>query len=84
LQQILPSLINELAKKGVICASIKVRLKPAPPTWEIKPREGRQASQKPMGFNTVARASWESLLDKLAPDSDLHKAVKRLLQNKPK
>ncbi len=84
LQQILPSLINELAKKGVICTSIKVRLKPAPPTWEIKPQEGRQTSQKPTGFNAVARASWESLLEKLAPDSDLRKAVERLLQTKPK
>ncbi|AKD24509.1 hypothetical protein CL55_00001760 [Polynucleobacter duraquae] len=84
LQQVLPSLINELAKKGVVCTSIKVRLKPAPSAWEIKPRDGRQASQKPTGFNAVARASWESLLDKLAPDSDLHQAVKRLLQSKPK
>jgi hypothetical protein len=84
LQQVLPSLINELAKKGVVCTSIKVRLKPAPSTWEIKPREGLQASQKPRGFNAVARASWESLLNKLAPDSDLHKAVERLLQSKPK
>jgi len=84
LQQVLPSLINELDKKGVVCASIKVRLKPAPPTWEIKPREGLQATQKPRGFNAVARASWESLLDKLAPDSELHKAVERLLQSKPK
>ena len=84
LQQVLPSLINELAKKGVICTSIKVRLKPAPPTWEIKPQEGRQTSQKPTGFNAVARASWESLLEKLAPDSDLRKAVERLLQTKPK
>ena len=84
LQQVLPSLINELDKKGVICTSIKVRLKPAPPTWEIKPREGRDSSQKPAGFNAVARASWESLLEKLAPDSDLRKAVERLLQSKPK
>jgi hypothetical protein len=83
LQQVLPSLINELGKKGVICASIKVRLRPAPPTWEVKPREGRQTSQKPTGFNSVARASWESLLEKLAPDSDLRKAVERLLQSKP-
>jgi hypothetical protein len=84
LQQILPSLINELAKKEVICSSIKVRLKPAPPTWEIKPREGHQASQKPAGFNAVAKASWESLLEKLEPDSELRKAVERLLQSKPK
>jgi hypothetical protein len=84
LQQVLPSLINELAKKGVNCASIKVRLKPALPTWEIKHREGLQANQIPRGFNAVARASWESLLDKLAPDSELRKAVERLLQSKPK
>lgn len=84
LQQVLPSIINELAKKGVICSSMKVRLRPAPSTWEIKPREGRDASQKPTGFNAAARASWESLLEKLAPDSDLRKAVERLLQSKPK
>ena len=84
LQQVLPSLINELAKKGVICSSIKVRLKPAPLTWEIKPREGQKIVQKPKGFNAVARASWESLVQKLAPDSDLRKAVEHLLQNKPK
>jgi hypothetical protein len=84
LQQVLPSLINELAKKGVICSSIKVRLKPAPLTWEIKPREEQKIVQKPKGFNAVARASWESLVQKLAPDSDLRKAVEHLLQNKPK
>ncbi|WP_255532895.1 hypothetical protein [Polynucleobacter sp. CS-Odin-A6] len=84
LQQVLPSLINGLAKNGVVCSVIKVRLKPAPTTWDIKPREGRQATEKARGFNAVARASWESLVDKLAPDSDLRKAVERLLQNKPK
>jgi hypothetical protein len=84
LQQILPSLINELAKKGVICTSIKVRLKPAPLAWEIKPRQSHQSRPKSKGFNAVARASWESLVEKLAPDSDLRKAVERLLQSKPK
>lgn len=84
LQQVIPSLINELAKKGVICTAIKVRLKPAPAAWEIKPREDREATEKAKGFNAVARASWESLVDRLAPDSDLRKAVERLLQNKPK
>jgi hypothetical protein len=84
LQQVLPTLINELAKKGVVCASIKVRLRPAPATWEIKSRGERPASERSKGFNAVARASWESLLDKLAPDSELRKAVERLLQSKPK
>ena len=84
LQQVLPTLINELAKKGVVCTSIKVRLKPAPATWEIKSREERPSGEKSKGFNAVARASWESLLDKLAPDSELRKAVERLLQSKPK
>jgi hypothetical protein len=84
LQQVIPSLIKELSKNGVACTSIKVRLRPKPPTWEVKPREDRQFSQKPKGLNPVARASWESLLEKLAPDSELRKAVERLLQNKPK
>ena len=83
LQQVLPSLINELAKKGYACSAIKVRLKPATPTWEVKPRDGDKNS-RPRGFNQVARSSWEGLLDKLAPDSDLRKAVEQLLQSKPK
>ncbi|CAM3737784.1 hypothetical protein [Polynucleobacter antarcticus] len=84
LQQVLPSLINELSKKGVICLSIKVRIKPAPPHWEIKARTGLQTERKPQGFNPVARASWESLLEKLDPDSDLREAVEKLLKNKAK
>ena len=83
LQQVLPSLINELDKKGYACSAIKVRLKPATPTWEVKPRD-RDKNSRPRGFNQVARSSWEGLLDKLAPDSDLRKAVERLLQSKPK
>ena len=83
LQQVLPSLINELSKKGYVCSAIKVRLKPTSPAWEVKPRDGEKNS-RPRGFNQVARASWEGLLDKLAPDSDLRKAVERLLQGKPK
>lgn len=84
LQQVLPSLINELAKKGVICSSIKVRLKPSAPMWNIKPGAGLKQTSKPPVFNEVARHSWEDLLNKLAPDSELRKAVERLLQNRRK
>jgi hypothetical protein len=84
LQQILPSLINELEKNGVVCAAIKVRIKPASAPWEIKPRINQQIGNKPTGLNSVAKASWESLLEKLAPDSELRKAVERLLRNNPK
>jgi hypothetical protein len=83
LQQVLPSLINELDKKGYACSAIKVRLKPASSAWEVKPRDDDK-NPKPRGFNQVARNSWEGLLDKLAPDSDLRKAVEQLLQSKPK
>ena len=84
LQQVLPSLINELEKNGVVCAAIKVRIKPASAPWEIKPRINQQIGKKPTGLNSVAKASWESLLEKLAPDSELRKAVERLLRNNPK
>jgi len=83
LQQVLPSLINELVKKGYAYSAIKVRLMPATPAWEVKPRDGDKNS-RPRGFNQAARSSWEGLLDKLAPDSDLRKAVEKLLQSKPK
>ncbi|WP_231969648.1 hypothetical protein [Polynucleobacter necessarius] len=84
LQQILPSLINELSKFGLVCSAIKVRVKPAAPAWEAKPHPDAQKREKPKGLNEVAKKSWEDLLNKLAPDSNLRKAVERLLQNKPK
>ena len=84
LQQVLPSLINELAKLGLVCSAIKVRVKPVPPAWEVRPRAGASKREKPQGLNPIAKRSWEDLLNKLDPDSDLRKAVERLLQNKPK
>ena len=84
LQQILPSLINELKKNGVICSSIKVRLKPSAPMWNIKPGSGLKQASKPPVFNEVARNSWEDLLNRLAPDSELRKAVEQLLHNRRK
>jgi len=68
----------------MVCSAIKVQLKPAPASWEVKPRIDAGAMQKPTGFNEVARSSWQGLLEKLAPDSSLRKAVEKLLQNKPK
>ena len=82
LQQTLPSLINELSKSGLPCKTIKVRLKPALPAWEIKPR--LEAREKPKGLNEVAKKSWESLLEKLGPDSGLRSSIEKLLKNKPK
>ena len=84
LQQVLPSLINELGKLGLSCNTIKVRIKPAAPAWEVKPRPDTQKREKPKGLNAAAKKSWEDLLSKLDPDSSLRKAVERLLQNKPK
>ena len=82
LQQSLPSLINELAKNGQNCSTIKVSLKPALPQseWIVQPRApGRE---KPKGLNPVARSAWLDLLSKLEPESELSKAVKHLLQSK--
>jgi len=82
LQQILPSLINELAKSGLPCKTIKVRLQPAPASWKVKPR--LDTLEKPKGLNEVAKKSWESLLEKLGPDSGLRSSIEKLLKNKPK
>ncbi len=84
LQQVLPSLINELSKLGLICSAIKVRVKPPTGSWEVKPGPGIAKRDKPKGLNAVAKKSWEDLLGKLPVDSSLRKAVERLLQNKPK
>ncbi|MBU3576795.1 hypothetical protein ICN24_02185 [Polynucleobacter sp. UK-Kesae-W10] len=84
LQQNLPSLIKELSVLGLPCKGIKVKMKPSPANWEVKPRADDQKNQKIVGFNAVAKKSWEDLLDKLAPDSELRKTVERLLQRKPK
>ena len=83
LQQVLPSLIKELAKSGLTCSAITIRVKPAPPAWEVKPRSDAQR-ERPKGLNEVAKKSWESLLDKLGPDSGLRSSIEKLLKNKPK
>jgi len=83
LQQVLPSLINELAKIGLHCKAIKVKVKPTTPDWEVKPRQNpKNIAAK--GFNAVAKKSLQELIEKLPPDSELRSAVERLLQNKSK
>jgi hypothetical protein len=84
LQQNLPSLINELQKLGVQCTAIQVKMKPTPAQWEVKPRESAQHHKPAKGFSEIAKKSWEELLQKLAPDSELRKTVERLLRQKPK
>jgi hypothetical protein len=84
LQQNLPSLINELQKLGVQCTAIQIKIKPASPQWEVKPRENAPHQRAVRGFNEIAKKSWEDLLQKLAPDSELRKTVERLLRHKPK
>ena len=83
LQQILPSLISELGKIGLHCKAIKVKVKPAALDWEVKPRQSPK-NVPPKGLNEVAKKSWQDLLEKLPPDSDLRRAVEHLLQNKSK
>lgn len=82
LQQILPSLIKELANSGLVCSAIMVRVKPALPAWEVKSRSAER--KKPKGLNEAAKKSWESLLEKLEPDSGLRPSIEKLLKNKPK
>ena len=82
LQQTLPSLIKELAARGIPCAAIKVRLKPAANPWGIKGASEINKQSNPKGFNAIALASWRSLLSKLDPHSELSKDVQKLLQNK--
>ena len=82
LQQTLPSVINGLRKNGVPCTSIKVRLKPSPPLWQVTPKTSDQPLEKPKVLNAAAIASWQNLLGKLTPGSELRKAVEKLLQGK--
>jgi hypothetical protein len=84
LQQNLPSLINELRKLGVHCEAIHVKIKPARAQWEVKPRDTTPKQGPARGFNEIAKKSWEDLLEKLAPDSELRKTVERLLRHKPR
>jgi len=84
LQQVLPSLINELVNNGLICTAIKVQVKPQTSSWDIQARADARAPRKPTGLNQIARSSWQDLLQKLDPESSLRQAVEKLLQNKPK
>ena len=82
LQQTLPSIINGLKKNGVPCAVIKIRLKPAPSPWQIASKTANRPQEKPKVLNSAAITSWQNLLGKLTPGSDLRKAVEKLLQGK--
>jgi hypothetical protein len=84
LQQVLPSLINELAKNGILCKTIKIQVMPQKSSWNIQARAEAKMLRKPTGLNSIARSSWQDLLEKLDPDSSLREAVEKLLQNKPK
>ena len=84
LQQNLPSLINELQRLDIHCQSIHVKIQPAPTQREVKPRASAFDNGTARGFNEKAKKSWEDLLQKLAPDSELRKTVERLLRHKPK
>ena len=83
LQQILPSLINELGKIGLHCKAIKIKVKPTSPDWEVKPRQNSQ-NIPPRGLNPVAKKSLLELIEKLPPGSELRSAVERLLRNQSK
>jgi len=83
LQQVLPSLINELGKIGIHCRAIKVKVKPTSLDWDVKPRQNFK-NIPPRGLNPVAKKSLEELIEKLPPGSELRSAVERLLQNKSK
>ena len=64
--------------------TIQVKIKPAPARWEIQPNESNQKRRPAQGFNEIAKKSWEDLLQKLAPDSELRKTVEKLLRHRPK
>jgi len=83
LQQILPSLIKELGKIGLHCKAIKVKVKPATPDWEVKPRQNPK-NIPAKGFNAVAKKSLQELIEKLPPGSELRSAVERLLKSQSK
>jgi len=83
LQQVLPSLINELGKIGLHCKAIKVKVKPTSPDWEVKPRQNSK-NIAPRGLNPVAKKSLQELIEKLPPGSELRSAVERLLRNQSK
>ena len=84
LQHVLPSLINELAKNGLICKAIKVQVKPQNLSWDSQTKVETKKPRRAIGLSQIARSSWQDLLEKLDPESSLRQAVEKLLQNKPK
>ena len=76
LQQILPSLIKELSQDRWVLRSIKVK---------VRPRQSLPQTEEgidPPPFSGAATLAWQSLYDRLSPNSSIREAVAQLLNGR--
>jgi hypothetical protein len=76
LQQIMPSLIKELSQDRWVLRSIKVK---------VRPRQSLPQTEEgiaPPPFSGAATLAWQSLYDRLSPNSSIREAVAQLLNGR--
>ena len=76
LQQIMPSLIKELSQDRWLLRSIKVK---------VRPRQSLPQTEEgidPPPFSGAATLAWQSLYDRLSPNSSIREAVAQLLNGR--
>ena len=76
LQQIMPSLIKELSQDRWVLRSIKVK---------VQPRQSLPQTEEgiaPPPFSGAATLAWQSLYDRLSPNSSIREAVAQLLNGR--
>lgn len=76
LQQIMPSLIKELSQDRWVLRNIKVK---------VRPRQSLPQTEEgiaPPPFSGAATLAWQSLYDRLSPNSSIREAVAQLLNGR--
>jgi hypothetical protein len=76
LQQIMPSLIKELSQDRWVLRSIKVKVRPR----QSLPQTEEGIDRPP--FSGAATLAWQSLYDRLSPNSSIREAVAQLLNGR--
>ena len=76
LHQILPSLIETLSQDKWVLSTIKVKVRPRPSSPHA------ELEKEPPPFSGAATLAWQSLYDRLSPNSMLREAVTQLLNGR--
>jgi len=76
LHHIIPSLIETLNQDKWVLSTIKVKVRPRPSSSQT------ELEREPPPFSGAATLAWQSLYDRLSPNSTIREAVAQLLNGR--